>query len=269
MVEGNATTSAVLRLPGLTDAIGPVKSNALRIARRFTNSFRAGVAVETYEELSETGLLLIHVPDKALRRIVEELCGASLPFTGMSIAACETWQTSEQLAPLRAMGASVATVYAVPGPTQRWFVAEGDKPAVRGVKRLLEQAGARVLNLREGSKPLYFAAEHLATVGPLPLLQAAQTLLREAGISGRILSSVLDRFTLRMMKNFRAGNRLALTTPFDEEPRCFSEAHLEAIEARLPEVTRLVTDRLAPLSPALRGRSRLRTAASDGSDGNA
>ena len=43
VVEGNATTSPVLRLSSLTDELGPIKSGGLQVARRVSNFLRAGL----------------------------------------------------------------------------------------------------------------------------------------------------------------------------------------------------------------------------------
>ena len=142
VVEGNVTSSALLRLPGLLEEVGPIKSTAMRVAKRFSNSVRAGHAVTSYEELQDCRVLLLRVPDDSLQRVISELCNSGLNLRRMSVAVCETWISSEMLGSLRDIGASVATVTVVSGSAGEWFVAEGDAPAVRQIKRLVEEQGA-------------------------------------------------------------------------------------------------------------------------------
>ncbi len=256
VVEGNVTTSAVLRLPGIGDHIGPVISSTLRVARRFTNAFRAGDAVESFEELSETRLVILRIPDSSLNRILDHFCASELDLKGMCFAVCETWLASDCLSSLRDRGASVATVSTLPGSGARWFIVEGDKPALRQVRQLFEFTGARVIALREGTKPLYFAAEYLATVVPLPLFSTAQTALREAGISGKILTAVMDRLAQRLIKNIRAGNRLTHVGPFQSGEGGYTDEQLQCVREVIPEAASLSSSTLEQL--LLVGASRHR-----------
>jgi predicted short-subunit dehydrogenase-like oxidoreductase (DUF2520 family) len=245
VVEGNATASTLLHLPDLADQIGPVKSTALRVARRFSNALRAGHAVATYEELQNSRLVLIRVPDESLERIVQEIQASELALRQMCFAVCETWVASDMLARLRAAGASVASLILVPGTEAPWFVAEGDLPCIRQARRLVEGSGARLLQLRTGCKSLYFAAELLATTFPLPFLAAAKTSLRQAGLSGRLLSSVLDQLSYKLLRNVKAGTRMPLGGPMAACSEEVSSAHLAGTRARLPEVGVLI-DRHLP-----------------------
>src|SRR5438552_2821181 len=100
VVEGNATSSAVLRLPGLAAELGPIKSIGLQVARRVSNFLRGGYAVADYEELQNAKLVLLRVPDAELARIVDELCASGLVFPDISFVLCESWILTEALQPL-------------------------------------------------------------------------------------------------------------------------------------------------------------------------
>lgn len=247
VVEGNVTKSAVLRLPGIGDHVGPVFSNTLRVARRFTNAFRAGDAVESFGQLGETRLVIFRIPDSSLARIVDQFCASEIHLEGMCFAVCETWLASDSLSPLRERGAFVATVSTLPGAGARWFITEGDRPALRQVRLLLESSGARVIALRAGTKPLFFAAEYLATVVPLPLFSAAQVALRAAGISGKVLTAVTDRLAQRLIKNIRAGNRLAHSGPFQPGEDGYTDKQLQCVRDVLPEAAGLSSSTLEQL----------------------
>lgn len=247
LVEGNATASTLLHLPGLADQIGPIKSTALRVARRFSNALRAGQAVATYEELQTSGLVLIRVPDDSLERIITEIRASELVLRHMCFAICETWVASDRLSRLREAGACVTTLILVPGGESAWFLAEGDVPAVRQARRLVESSGGRVLPLRSGAKSIYFGAELLVTALPLPLLAAARSSLRQAGVSGKLLSVLLDQLCEKLLRNLRAGTRVRSSGSLTACPDAISAAYLADIRAKLPDIGGLIDQHLRQL----------------------
>jgi len=184
VVEGNATTSPILRLSCLTDELGPIKSGGLQVARRVSNFLRAGYGVTGYQDLESAPLILLKLPDAEVPRIVGELCESGLPFAQMAFVLCESWLATDVLIPLKRKGAQIASLLNVGPLSQNCFVVEGDRSAARKTKRLLERGGARAIELRPGTKPLYFAANLLSTAIPIPVLQLAQQALRSSGLEG-------------------------------------------------------------------------------------
>ncbi len=245
VVEGNATGSPLLSLRGIAEEIGPVKSTSLRVARRLSNLLRAGRGVNAYEDLQESALVLVRVPDASLERVIKELCAAELPFPEMSIVACETWLPYTLMEQLEKRGASVATITAVSGSAENWFVAEGGVRAIRLAKRMVEGAGGKLVQIRPGGKSFYFAAELLATVIPMPIMAAAQKSLREAGISGRLLSILMEQFCTKMTRSFNAGTRSSKNMSFGSCPEKAGREHLARLESHAPEFAALINAHLA------------------------
>ncbi len=227
VVEGNATSSSVLRLSSLSEELGPVKAGALRVARRFTNFLRAGYAVRTYEELQPAGLIFLRIPDASVPRTVKELCSSDLALKGVLFVLCETCLNTKSLGPLEARGAWTATISSVPSQYKSWFVLEGQPSAVRQVRKFLERNNARGFELRPGAKPLYFAAELLATSAPLQLLATAQQALRAAGISGNHTYDLLEEMSSEMFRAFSNGARLTVPAA---RPGCSPELSIEYLE---------------------------------------
>jgi len=244
VVEGNSATSAVLRLPKLNEELGPVKSAAFRVARRLSNMLRAGYAVAEYEELQAARLILLRVPDSVVPRIVQELCASELIFKDLSFVLCESWLTTSALEPLRMLGASVATLLALPSTHAHWFVVEGQVPAVRQTRRFLEENEARTVEIRPDTKELYFAAELLATALPMPLLLAAQQALRASGLSGHHLSAVLEEMVQKLFRDFLKGARVSWGGPLNEAPEETTDAFLEALRSSRPEIAKIVDEQL-------------------------
>lgn len=240
IAEGNSRHSQVLQLPRLADDLGPVKSSAFGVARKLSNFLRAGYAVSEYEELQSASVILLRVPDSTLPRIIGELCSAGLPFANFSVVLCESWLTIEALAPLRNVGANVATLMSVPTASRNWYLVEGEPPAVRHVKRFIEHNHARVLEIRAGGKPLYFAAELLATALPMPLLLAAQQALREGGISGNAVNALSEEMIHEMLRGFLKGARMIWGGPLNECSPELAARHLDTLRQAAPELAEIV-----------------------------
>src|SRR5579875_1445654 len=124
VVEGNSLHSDVLRLPKLSQELGPIKSATLRVSRRLSNMLRAGYAVSDYEELQTARLILLRIPDCAIARIVEELSECDLVFKDLAFVLCESWAMNDVLEPLRVRGAAVGTMVGVSSIQRNWFVVE-------------------------------------------------------------------------------------------------------------------------------------------------
>ena len=254
LVEGNASTSALFRLRHFGSLVGPVKSTSLAAARRFANTNRAGYGVATFDELQDARLLLVRVPDASVRRVVDEIvdCGFNLKRT--PIVFCETWFGSETMGTLRERGAEVATITAVPSQVGLSFIAEGDVRALRLVKPIVKDGGGAFLEIRPGTKALYFAAELLVTAMPLSYLSAAQRSLREAGLSGRPLAGLLEQLAATMLRNFRAGARIAEGGPL---ATCLPELaadHLAAAVSKVPGMDQLLGRALEKASETVEPR---------------
>ncbi|HMF75129.1 MAG TPA: hypothetical protein VK604_05655, partial [Bryobacteraceae bacterium] len=207
VVEGNVTSSAILRLSSVAEELGPIKSTGLQVARRISNFLHAGYAVSAYQELQRAKIILLKMPDAAVPDAVRDLCGSELEFQDLSVVLCESWLPTETLEPLRARGAAVASLVAAYTTDSACFVVEGDLLAVRQIRRVLERGEARTIELRPGAKPLYFAAKLMATAVPVSFLLVAQKALRDGGVSGNNLSSLLEDMTREMFDSFSKGAR--------------------------------------------------------------
>ncbi len=244
VVEGNSTGSAILRLPRLAEELGPVKSPALRIARRVSNFLKAGYAVADYEELGAARLILMRVPDSMVARVVDELCASELVFRKLAFVLCESWLTTDVLKPLGTRGASIATLVRAPSARRDWFIVEGQISAVRQTRRFVERNEARALELRPGTKQLYFAAELLASALPVPLYMTAQEALRDSGISGNRLHALMDEIAHDMFSRFFKGGAANWGGPLNECSHQTAEGYLTALRKGHPKIAEVLDEQL-------------------------
>ena len=258
VVEGNSTESAVLHLPKLAEELGPIKSTVLRVARRVSNMLKAGYAVADYEELQAASLILIHVPDAAVPRVVDELCSSELILKDLSFVLCESWLAIEKLSPLENKGAAVATLVSLPIHQGNWFAVEGQAKAVRQIRQFLDRNEVRSNEILPGSKHLLFASELLATALPVPLLVTAQCALRASGISGKMLSALLEQITEKMVNDFLKGARGYWGGPLIECSEETAQMYLDQLRQTHPTMASLIEEHL-PSSRQIMQAHRQRT----------
>jgi predicted short-subunit dehydrogenase-like oxidoreductase (DUF2520 family) len=249
IVEGNSTRSVILRLPGIAEEIGPIKAVTTRVARRVSNFFRAGNVVENYEDLENCDLVLMRVPDESIPRIVHEIAASQLETSRISFVLCESWLSSDVLKPLSDRGAAVATVVSVPASARNWFAIEGDFAAAKRVKRLLVEAGARAIELRAGSKYLYFAATAFAQTLPRALFVAAQRSLRIAGVSGRPLQTVIEEMAQGMFRDMSQGSRAGWSGPLLDCPEALAEGYVRHLRKTEPNLAGFLSEQLRLAQP--------------------
>lgn len=238
--EGDSRFSEILRLPNLSEDLGPVKSNSFGSARKLCNFLRAGYAVTDYDELQAARLVLLRVPDESLSRVVDELFSAGLVLSNFSFVLCESWLTTDALAPLRQAGATVATVMNVPTERKNWFLIEGQPLAVFHLRRFIERNEARAVEIRPGTKSLYFAAELLITALPIPLLAAAQQAFRGTGINARNLATISEEMIQEMVRGLVKGARTIWGGPLAQCSPETAAAHLGALRANNPEIAAMI-----------------------------
>jgi predicted short-subunit dehydrogenase-like oxidoreductase (DUF2520 family) len=229
------------------------------VAHRVSNFIRAGDPINKYEDLKNCDLVLVRVPDASVPRIVQGLCASELAMSGISFLLCESWLPSEVLAPLKSRGATVATLLAVPAQSSQWFALEGQYAAVKRSKRLLNSVDASTVELRAGTKHLYFAASAFAETLPRALFAAAQRSLRRAGISGNHLYLLLEEMAQNMFRDITRGSRAGWTGPLLDCPEAVARDYLVRLQNTFPDTARLLSEQLKLAEPFMLQRIQRRS----------
>ena len=253
VIEGNSTASALLRLPAITSELGPIKSSGLQVATRVSNFLDGGYGVANYNELSSARTILIRIPDASVDRVISEICKAEMVWQEHAIVLCETWVPTEKLEPLQKLGAAIASLVSLPTGNEKTFVLEGDLAAVRQLRRVIERANVRSIELKQGTKHLLFAATLLCSAIPTPLLLMAQQLLREGGLSGNQLSAVIENLSSEMLAVILKGARMTWGGALAEHLKTTDGEYWTELDATHPQVAKalrtlieLGKDQMAP-----------------------
>lgn len=189
-------------------------------------------------ELAQTRLLLLCVSDDAIADVAALVrphlaesciiahCSGALPASVLGLGLVAS------LHPLQTF---------VPGATVDWarihFVIEGSKAALGQLEAFARQFSPHVHRLRAGTKALYHAAAVMASNHVVLLLEASRQLLALAGIDEIDLLEPLVGQTFHNVRE--RGGVEALTGPLVRGDVATIAAHLEALDARAPQLAGL------------------------------
>jgi predicted short-subunit dehydrogenase-like oxidoreductase (DUF2520 family) len=242
IVEGNSTSSAILRLSSVCSQLGPVKAGSLQVARRVSNFLRSGYGVNTYDELAGSRIILIRVPDASVPKVVAELCESELDLSQFGFVLCETWMQTEALQPLKQRGAAIASLVAASETRKKIFAVEGDTALVRQVRRIVESSEVETVEVRAGAKHLLYAATILLTSIPVPVFVCAQQALRESGISGNQLATLLGELAASTLAGFLRGAKGRGLGPLAGCPPETSQLYMARLRASNPDLAGRIDD---------------------------
>src|SRR5580704_17088803 len=206
---GSLTDSPLTRFWGLPERLGPVKSASYRVASRIANMLRAGRPVKDYAEFESCDLILVYVPEESVPEVVSEMVSAGISWRGKAVVLLSTWLDSGELHQLAVRGAAVGSICPIPGFEDERYLVEGDPPAIRRLKSLVENRERRAVAVERSLKPFYLAA--LTCTGTLlfALLHVAYQALHLARLPPGLSATLLERQLTRTLRSFLKGGRRA------------------------------------------------------------
>jgi predicted short-subunit dehydrogenase-like oxidoreductase (DUF2520 family) len=209
---GNLGTALALTLP---EAGCEVEFIATRRKNRAATSTRAlarklnARLVELGKEALDTDLVWITVPDDAIAQVASQLAGAQ-DWKGRIALHSSGALTSDELAPLRAKGARVASVHpmmtfvrgSVPKMARVSFAVEGDLVAARAAKRIVERLGGQAFPIRKQNKVLYHAFGSFASPLVIALMASLEQVALAAGVRKREIKRVMLPLLSQTLRNY-------------------------------------------------------------------
>jgi predicted short-subunit dehydrogenase-like oxidoreductase (DUF2520 family) len=178
------------------------------LASRICGILGCGHPVDSFAEFDRCDLILISVPAPWLPAAADELLESTLQWRNKTVLLCDPEIESGALSKLAFVGAMTASLTPVEGLEGKFFIAEGDRRAIRAAKRLVEQDGVRVLTIESGRKAHYRAGVTFATTLAMPLVTACVETFRAAGLDQNEATMVATRLFSRTMQSYvKAGRR--------------------------------------------------------------
>jgi predicted short-subunit dehydrogenase-like oxidoreductase (DUF2520 family) len=198
---GGFSRSFLIRLPALSERLGPIKATSVQAARIVARSFKASYPTSHYSALEFCQLIWIAVPDSALDKVLQEMA-AQMPVHRTMVVICGSARESATLSALKKTGARVATLNVIEESRESLFVGEGQADVLRAVRGLLAHDKRKLIEMRGTAKPLFLAGTHLATHLLLPWIDASVECLRSAGFERSDAIQVSQAFVRRIVKNY-------------------------------------------------------------------
>ena len=217
-------------------------------ACRFAGGGRA--STDPAEVTRSADLVLITVPDDAIRTVCEELAEHGAIRQGAVVAHCNGALPSTILEGARTVGAHVGSLHPMqsfasaeqalrilPGST---CCVEGDEEAVLVLEEVARSLSCDVVTIATEAKPLYHAAGCAASNYLVAVQELALKLAAAAGIERTDAMQVLLPLVKGTVENFeRLGSPACLTGPIARGDVETVRRHLQAIEDEAPDLLEL------------------------------
>ncbi len=229
---GTISRAEITRVPNLISHLGPIKAASMRVASRAANTFRAGYAVQTYEDLNEAPLILISAPGDRAPELIEDMSQAELNWPRKTVVLTGSSLDSNALACFETKGASVGSLHIEDCPGVPLCIFEGQEAAFRSLKQIMGRHGGKLLWIRQGDMPRCFAALGLSSHCFVPLLDASVQALLEAGLSPAQAEQVADRLILRSLRSYAKAGK-ASWSPVPRDFMLDKSAHIRPKNANL------------------------------------
>jgi predicted short-subunit dehydrogenase-like oxidoreductase (DUF2520 family) len=184
-------------------------------------------------------LIWLAVSDGAIAPVARQLARRQRDWHGKIVLHSSGALSSRELEPLRAQGASVASLHPMmsfvmgrrPKLDGVCFAVEGDAAAVKAASALARKLGGKVLHLEAAAKPAYHALGAMLSPLLVSHLEAALGIARQAGIAEKDARELLRPIVAGTIENFLTlGPAGALSGPLVRGDKATVEAHLATLQ---------------------------------------
>ena len=190
--------------------------------------------------LGDVGVVILAVPDDAVRPVAETLARSAALPRGCVVLHLSGAQGQEALAPLVPSGAALGSLHplqTIADPADAparlrgaWAAVEGMPAAVTVAERLARAAGMRPFRVAAHAKPVYHAGAVFASNYFVVVEAVAQRLLRHAGLSERDAWEALRPLVEGTLQNMAArGPLAALTGPLERGDDAVVRRHVASL----------------------------------------
>lgn len=207
----------------------------------------AGRAVRKLADMRPATLWLLTPPDGAIASMAVALAATGRVRAGDVVFHCSGAQPASILAPLAVSGAHLASVhplksFAEPGAAVEsfagtWCTVEGDIEALKVLRPLFEQLGARVAQIDPSGKTLYHAASVLVCNDLTALMESGLRTYEAAGLDRATAQAMMAPLVRETLDNvFALGTVRALTGPVARGDAAVVTRQLEALGRLDPRI---------------------------------
>jgi predicted short-subunit dehydrogenase-like oxidoreductase (DUF2520 family) len=200
-----------------------LKGIDLAEANRAGAFIQAGRPVEALRDMRPADLWLVTVPDTRIASVAADIAAASSGATTAVAFHCSGFLPASTLAPLRALGWTLASTHPVltfadPGAAVTQFPGtpcglEGDEDALEVLRPLFAAVGARCFPVQTQRKPLYHAAAVFSSNFTVVLQAIAREAWAAAGVPDDLAPSIQASLLKATVENVAELGPRAITGP--------------------------------------------------------
>ena len=255
------TLAALLHQHGVCE-VQDLYSRRADSAEQAATFVGTGRVASALADMRSADVWLISVPDGQIAEVVAQLADAQ----GDAMQGAVVWYNSgflsaEALAPLRAMGAAIASVhpvlsFATPASAVAQFAGtlcglEGQPEALAVLRPWVAAIGGQGFDIESAKKPLYHAAAVFCSNFTVVLQGVAQEAWRESGVPAELLAPLTQALLQSSVANVtKLGPAEALTGPAARGDTAVVQRQFEVVKAWHPqagEMYALLSDMAARL----------------------
>ena len=242
---GNLGTALALTLPSAGCEVKFIATRAKNKSPASTKALARKLKarlIELGKEPLDSDLVWIAVPDDAIAQVAGKLANAQ-EWKGRIVVHSSGALSSDELAPLRAKGAKVASLHpmmtfvrgSLPDMAGVAFAVEGDSVAVRAASKIVERLGGYAFPIRRQHKVLYHAFGSFASPLVIALMASLEQVARAAGVKQRDIKRVMLPLLLQTLQNYLYRDAAAaFSGPLVRGDVATVRKHLEALKV-VPE----------------------------------
>ncbi len=228
-----------------------VSCRTMRSARQAAVFIGGGIpTTSNAEAAAAASLVLITTPDGAIAQLARDLARSDVAWTGKVVAHTSGALSSAALEPLRRRGARVASLHplaSVADPRLGLkslhgmpFATEGDRGAVRVLRRLVVSLGGTPATIPPQAKALYHLIACLLSNDLVAFLAYGFEAARGLGLGGREAARLYLPLVRGTVENVaHLGPVKALTGPISRGDVTTLRLHGEALRSLPPELRRV------------------------------
>ena len=266
---GTALARALFLADHRIQALVSRRASQAKAAAALVDRSVAALSVDQLHHLPSSKLILITTPDDKIAEIAQKLAFVKKePLKGSAVLHTSGALSSDVLSPLSDQGIHVGSLHPLVSVSDSraaatifsgaFFCLEGDAPALRIARAIVDSMKGTSFSIPSQDKPLYHAAAVMASGHVVALFDLAMTMLVQCGLSetkARLVLLPLLQSTVRNL--MRSDPARALTGTFARGDLVTVKRHLKALSASGIPATLEIYKLLGRMSLELASESHL------------
>jgi predicted short-subunit dehydrogenase-like oxidoreductase (DUF2520 family) len=236
---GRLGTALATQLQRVYDCVDTIVARHSSIAKAIALAEKVDASAQEFDSADfDQTVTWLCIPDTALASCAKTLAQRR-EWRGKIVLHSSGALSSDELQPLRAKGASVASVHPMmtfaPEATTQLagvvFALEGDPKAIEAARRMVSAMQGNEFVIAKENKVLYHAFGSFLAPLLLTTLITADKIGAQAGVPPKLLRAAMQRIVSQTVENyFKLGAEASFTGPFRRGDVAVIKKHMKALD---------------------------------------